>query len=1104
VHSLGAAIRIVNVKWGWRLAYAAAGVVILLLAYWLRNPLIPYGRATPGASGISADSVRSDEAQVNRLQAIRALRTAIVRQQRDLVTAAASALNAPLEPEEAFEYLRSLPTRPEGGVLLIDAAGPIAWAGQFRSLPAVSGTGTSVSFSPFYTTLQVQVERNGRKAIASALIHADAPANRIAAGIDDELSERDLVESFHFAPLSDTTGGEALTGGTGHPLFRVDAVPLSAEVVRFAQTAEVRARGAVLLVLAVIAFMAVGWSNRRALGFRLFTIVVAVAAIALVPWNNFSNFSRAFDPAYFYSAIGGPLTASSGPLAMVAALLVIAMIALIRSRPTRIPRIVASIGCVVFAAAGIVITEAVAVGIVLPTGGATSSLWITWEAPLFLLLFSFWLCSLWLARIAIGRRAMVPLRTAAVLALLCGSVATFIVWTKTTEQRLQLAMRDVAGLQRVDGDATQLLTRFGSELAAFGTAGTRADLLKRFAASDLAAAELQISLGTWKSGGVQMARIDLAELPFDSATLASVVKVAIDSAQVTVHPVIGLMGRQVMLAVPHRDGTVTSAVASPRTRLVPQNPYLALLGFDQPDKTEPPYTLTLADVTPGGGAKANAMTWRRVDNEWHGDEIVPTSGGLSRAHVEVDLRSWPTRIVRAALLVILDVAIAGILWALATMAEGGFLRWVRWRARRWVTSYHGRLTLALFTFFVFPAVGFAFWSYQRLQADDRGVRELLVKEVLSAAASGTAAGSEMAGASIAGSPLFLYSDGALTRSSDSLYEMIAPAGRLLPRRVYVNIALHGELTATSRQTIARTTMFWGYRAGANPNGDDYVLAAPARSDELVLDRRRRDLTLLVLFATAVGAIAAFWLSGIAAKILARDLELSRIEVARAERVLAWGEMARQIAHEIKNPLTPIRLGVQHLRRARADKRIDFDKVLDENVTRILSEIDRLDKIARTFSRYGSSPGELPQPERVDVAAILRDVVALEKMGIGGVAWTLEGADAPAFAAARNDELRDVLLNVFENARLARARSVRVNLASDDESVRIEIADDGAGIPNTALPRVFEPHFSTRTTGSGLGLAISRRLIESWGGGIDLESEEGKGARVAITLQSIPA
>jgi two-component system, NtrC family, nitrogen regulation sensor histidine kinase NtrY len=239
-------------------------------------------------------------------------------------------------------------------------------------------------------------------------------------------------------------------------------------------------------------------------------------------------------------------------------------------------------------------------------------------------------------------------------------------------------------------------------------------------------------------------------------------------------------------------------------------------------------------------------------------------------------------------------------------------------------------------------------------------------------------------------------------------------------------------------------------------------------------------------------------------VLARDLELSRIEVARAERVLAWGEMARQVAHEIKNPLTPIRLGVQHLRRARTDPRIDFDKVLDENVTRILSEIDRLDKIARTFSRYGSAPDDLPLPERVDVAAILRDVVALEKMGPGGVVWTLEDADAPAFAQGRIDELRDVLLNVFENARLARARNVRVGLSRSEKNLTIAISDDGTGIARAALPRVFEPHFSTRTTGSGLGLAISRRLLESWGGTIDIESDEGRGARVAIVLQSVVA
>src|SRR4029079_15807599 len=148
-------------------------------------------------------------------------------------------------------------------------------------------------------------------------------------------------------------------------------------------------------------------------------------------------------------------------------------------------------------------------------------------------------------------------------------------------------------------------------------------------------------------------------------------------------------------------------------RLVAVNPYTALLGFEQPDKTEPPYNLTLADVTPGGGARKGTMPVRRLGSEWHGDEIIDTSNGPARAHVEVDLRSWPTRLVRAALIVILAVAIAGILWALGTMSEGGFFRWIRGRSSRWIRSYRGRLTLALFGFFVSPAGGFDLSSYHR-------------------------------------------------------------------------------------------------------------------------------------------------------------------------------------------------------------------------------------------------------------------------------------------------------------------------------------------------------------------------------------------------------
>jgi two-component system nitrogen regulation sensor histidine kinase NtrY len=224
------------------------------------------------------------------------------------------------------------------------------------------------------------------------------------------------------------------------------------------------------------------------------------------------------------------------------------------------------------------------------------------------------------------------------------------------------------------------------------------------------------------------------------------------------------------------------------------------------------------------------------------------------------------------------------------------------------------------------------------------------------------------------------------------------------------------------------------------------------------------------------------------------------DMSRAERVLAWGEMARQVAHEIKNPLTPMRLGMQHLQRAWQDGRGDYDRILTETSDRMLGEIDRLDRIARAFSRF-VAPGDAQQPseplEPIDVVSVAREVVHLYDLSDAGARVTLE-APASLTGRARPDELKEVLVNVLENARNAGATLVRVTI----EAGRIVVADDGSGIPPDALPRVFEPHFSTNTSGSGLGLSIVKRLVESWGGAVAISSAVGRGT--TITIRYVPA
>ncbi len=224
------------------------------------------------------------------------------------------------------------------------------------------------------------------------------------------------------------------------------------------------------------------------------------------------------------------------------------------------------------------------------------------------------------------------------------------------------------------------------------------------------------------------------------------------------------------------------------------------------------------------------------------------------------------------------------------------------------------------------------------------------------------------------------------------------------------------------------------------------------------------------------------------------------ESARALRVLAWGELARQIAHEIKNPLTPIRLGVQHLLRARRDGRTDFDGALERTSRQILAEIERLDAIARAFSRFGAPPAEAAPLAAEDLVAIANDAAELYELG-GGVNVRVE-AGSPVEVVVRRDEVKEVLINLIENARDAGATHVTIAVLETDGRAMMTVRDDGRGIPPDVLPLVFEPQFSTTTSGTGLGLAICMRLVESWGGIIRVDSELGRGTKVTIELEKV--
>lgn len=767
-----------------------------------------------------------------------------------------------------------------------------------------------------------------------------------------------------------------------------------------------------------------------------------------------------------------------------------------------------------------------------PTRPPSPAAFVLWAAPLLLILALPW------------RRGPVAVLGAWLLiAWVSAAAVRSLLWVSTMDARARAATRELAHLgTQPDPYLEFLLRRFGEEVRkrARSTSGYTL-LYAAWRASGLAEETLPLRLTLWE-GTNPRADLRLGDVTIPASLVPLWAGRSAETSSSTLLRLTHAPNVHYVLVVPLAHPRWVSAAVAPRFSAEPSTVLARLLR--PPGLGAPPeeVTFTVLPAGPDERVHPSGIRWERTVDGWRADTAVPLPTGWGHAHAL--LREPPLwlllarmLLVQTLLLTVLAVpALAVVGWRRLRRSApglGGFLR-----------SFRGRLTLTLFVFFLAPTVLLSGVAYS-----------MLVRELQRAAAADAWSRLERAAAELPRRPLsaigaaleldlLLYRDGLLrSASADALLQLGLFDGWLRPELV----------SDFRRDRLVRTAEV--RRFGAAPyllvyqrTVDDAVVATPIALAAGDIARRRRELTDLVLVLAHLGALLSVVLALATGRALTKPIEqlasaatavgagdlrvqlpsdrrdefgvvyrafnrmVQRLrrtraalvrETERSARVLAWGEMARQIAHEIKNPLTPMKLAVQHLQRAYRDRRPDFDAILERNAAAILREIDRLTAIARAFGRFGAPVRSDTPVELVDVAAVVADTLTLYAASREDfeVAWS--APPEPVHAWARADELKEVLVNLLENARDATdgRGPVRVRLEPEGTVVRLIVADEGPGIPPEVLPRVFEPHFSTRSSGTGLGLAIVRRLVESWGGRVSLTSAPGQGTTVTVELRA---
>lgn len=234
-----------------------------------------------------------------------------------------------------------------------------------------------------------------------------------------------------------------------------------------------------------------------------------------------------------------------------------------------------------------------------------------------------------------------------------------------------------------------------------------------------------------------------------------------------------------------------------------------------------------------------------------------------------------------------------------------------------------------------------------------------------------------------------------------------------------------------------------------------------------------------------------------------DLAVTRRRLAAASRVAAWREVARRVAHEVKNPLAPIRAAVETLRRLRAREDPRFDDYFDEATRTVLDEVHRIANIVTEFTRFARLPQ--PRPQDMDAEEVARQVVQTHKAAADGAALAHVAQRRTPVIRADRDQVIQVLTNLVQNAldsvKGQPGGAVTVTTDTDGEYVSFSVTDNGGGIAEDIAGRLFEPYATNKVNGTGLGLAIAQRIaLEhqgelSWVG----PSASGRGAVFRLML-----